>query len=262
MNKSDIKIIFVDIDWTIYTSKQGFNMESINALKEAQSNGVKVVIVTARPYSTMYQIGLFDVLTPDGYATNNGASIVVENKTIFAHTFPKEVVKHLYKVMKKRKTTCEVNCLTERYLLDKPTPSMLKLANMFKDEIPPVVKEIPDDVCTLMFFARTRSDKKLQEQLGPDFYLNRFCPIAMDITYQRPIYKSEGVIKVLEYYNLSSSHAMALGDELGDIPMLKAVKYGIAMGNAKQEVKDNALDITDSVIEGGVAKALKKYQII
>ncbi|SKC11722.1 haloacid dehalogenase-like hydrolase [Sphingobacterium nematocida] len=55
---------------------------------------------------------------------------------------------------------------------------------------------------------------------------------------------------------------MAFGDGGNDIEMLKYVKYGVAMGNARQEVKDIAYHITGEVDEAGVVQALKYFNLL
>ena len=51
----------------------------------------------------------------------------------------------------------------------------------------------------------------------------------------------------------------AFGDGVNDIEMFQLVKHGIAMGNAVQELKNIASDITKSVDDDGVAAAFVKH---
>ena len=55
---------------------------------------------------------------------------------------------------------------------------------------------------------------------------------------------------------------MAFGDGGNDISMLKYVGIGVAMGNAKDDVKAIADYITDSVQEDGIVSALKHFDIL
>lgn len=52
---------------------------------------------------------------------------------------------------------------------------------------------------------------------------------------------------------------MAFGNVQNDIPMIKAVKYGIAMGNAIDELKNVAYDVTLDCDHDGIAEAIYKY---
>ena len=81
----NIKIIFVDIDWTIlshYKGKHVFDKASIRALKKAQKRGVKVCICTARAYHSVVYTGLLKIFKPDGLIISNGGLVMIDDKII------------------------------------------------------------------------------------------------------------------------------------------------------------------------------------
>jgi len=55
---------------------------------------------------------------------------------------------------------------------------------------------------------------------------------------------------------------MAFGDGGNDISMLRHAGIGIAMGNAKDDVKAVADYVTDNVDEDGIMKALRHFNVI
>lgn len=62
-----------------------------------------------------------------------------------------------------------------------------------------------------------------------------------------------------ERFDIGIHEVMAFGDNYNDIEMLQAVGMGIAVGNARDEVKAIANEITLKSIEDGVAVAIEKY---
>jgi len=70
--------------------------------------------------------------------------------------------------------------------------------------------------------------------------------------------KAEGVRILCGYYGISPEEAAAFGDGENDLGMLKAVKYGFAMGNAPQYVKDQAAFVTLSNDEEGLLEAIRR----
>ena len=95
---SEIKIIFTDIDWTILNHGHGkhvYDMKSINALKTAQKNGVKVFISTARPYESLKLTGFFDIFKPDGMVLSNGGVIFIGDEIIYHDFMEPELVKRI-----------------------------------------------------------------------------------------------------------------------------------------------------------------------
>ena len=82
---SKIKIVFVDIDWTLLNHAKKpaeFDLNSIFALKKAQENGVLVFLSTARSYHSIEQVGILDFFSPDGIIALNGGEIIFKDKII------------------------------------------------------------------------------------------------------------------------------------------------------------------------------------
>ena len=57
------------------------------------------------------------------------------------------------------------------------------------------------------------------------------------------------------------AHVMAIGDNNNDIEMLEAVGWGVAMGQAADNVQSIAQAVTTSNAEDGVARAIELYAL-
>ncbi|MCR5625624.1 MAG: HAD hydrolase family protein [Lachnospiraceae bacterium] len=71
--------------------------------------------------------------------------------------------------------------------------------------------------------------------------------------------KGEGILKLCELLKVSPDKTCAVGDDINDYDMVKKAHFGIAMGNAVQEVKDIADFITKSNEEDGVKYAIERF---
>ncbi len=60
-------------------------------------------------------------------------------------------------------------------------------------------------------------------------------------------------------YDIALSEVMAFGDNYNDIEMLQAVGHGVAVANAREEVKAVAKEITAKNTDDGVAMMIEKY---
>lgn len=89
----------------------------------------------------------------------------------------------------------------------------------------------------------------------------RWHPQAVDILNQANS-KAQGIQDVLKTLDIDMQHAMAFGDGLNDIEMLATVGYGVAMGNAVDALKARADFVTQPILDDGVLHALKKLAII
>ena len=62
-----------------------------------------------------------------------------------------------------------------------------------------------------------------------------------------------------KYWGISEDETLTIGDQNNDIALLKSGGIKIAMGNATDELKKIADDITDTVENDGFVKAMEKY---
>ena len=69
--------------------------------------------------------------------------------------------------------------------------------------------------------------------------------------------KGEGIRRLCQLLQIDPQRVLAIGDNDNDIPMLKTVGYGVAMGNATPGAKAVAKWVAPSVEEDGAAVALE-----
>jgi hydroxymethylpyrimidine pyrophosphatase-like HAD family hydrolase len=74
--------------------------------------------------------------------------------------------------------------------------------------------------------------------------------------------KAVGLTKLLERFGIAPDEAVAFGDGLNDMEMLSLVGMGVAMGNARDELKQVADMVTLSAEEDGVRYGLKRLGLI
>ena len=71
--------------------------------------------------------------------------------------------------------------------------------------------------------------------------------------------KTSAINYLEKKFNINKAEIIAMGDNYNDVDMLKYAGIGIAMGNAPDDVKKNADDVTLTNDEDGVAEAISKY---
>ena len=74
--------------------------------------------------------------------------------------------------------------------------------------------------------------------------------------------KASGLKKLADRLSILPEEIMAIGDANNDLEMIAFAGLGIAMGNANEQVKAIAQDITDTNENNGVAKAIEKHVLI
>lgn len=100
--------------------------------------------------------------------------------------------------------------------------------------------------------------KQAKEELKDRYWIGLTSPRWLEIMIPG-VTKATGLAHVANISSISLDDMIAFGDGENDIEMLQEVGIGVAMGNAFENVKQVADDVTLSNREEGIAYALKKY---
>lgn len=103
----------------------------------------------------------------------------------------------------------------------------------------------------------------MQQQLENGFadkiHIYRSRPTYLELA-PREVSKASALQIILKrVYDLDIRDVLAFGDNYNDIDLLKSAGLGIAVNNAREEVKAIAREITLNSIEDGVAIAIEKH---
>lgn len=262
-NKPDIKVIFSDIDMTLYSHvTKRVPPSAVNAIKEAQAKGVKFFLCSGRNFYLIRKTGILDMVQPDGLITMNGAQVIMEDKIIYSYPIPEETVDSLIRFAKRLKfglTLIEEKEGHINMIDDKVISAHEKFGTRF-----PQPRTFPDHYDRTIYQAIAFCDEFDESLFVPSLKgckTARWDEYAVDIMPQDSD-KAKGILAVLEYMGIGVENAMALGDALNDIEMLNFVGTSVAMGNARSEAKANADYITADIDDDGWAKALHHFGVI
>ncbi len=260
--KNDYKIIFVDIDWTILNHKiHDWDYESIDALKRAQNKGVLIYLCTARPYDSVVSTGLLNIFNPDGIICTNGEVAFAHDKLIFAHNIPARVVKKINGIADKRNLSLEVRTERERFFTLAPNDYVFDYLTRFVETIPEVRNHHFKHVSALLLFAPEEMDEEIKPLIPKSINYFRFDKCGVDLRYY-DCSKGLGIKKVLKCLKIKKAQSIGIGDDYGDIAMFEEVGLSIAVGNGREEVKERATYIAETIHEHGVKLALEDLKII
>ena len=255
-----IKILFFDIDGTLLElGQKEMHQELVDALNLVQEKGIKIFLATGR---APLVVPKFHGIEFDGVLSFNGSYCYTNNELIYKNPMDKTDIQTFVdnaKKLNKAVTLAGINkmgcnfddeILEEYFMIANQHVHVLDEFNEFMDE------EIYQ-----MMIATTEDQDELILENTTTLKIARWWHKACDIIPCNGG-KDIGIQKILDYFNFTKDEAMAFGDGGNDISMLKYVGTGVAMGNAKDNVKAIADYITDSVQEDGIVSALKHFEII
>ena len=262
----DKYILFFDIDGTILDGFNGHKTISEplrEAFKQLKENGHLCFLATGRPLAYLND----DILSVDfdGYVLCNGAVIIKDDKIILEHLFPKDVVKELVKTMDKNNNAYFLNYLKEVYF----SKNGLEQNELFGNE---VIKNgiiyynyNLDDIKVTKIEINNLEEKTtayLKEMEKQGYELVWYPGLDYAEVTMPQVTKGKTIQKVLQFLDIPVENSIAFGDGDNDIEMLKVVGHGVAMGNGSENVKEAADIVTDTCINEGIVKELKRLGLI
>lgn len=270
----DIRLIALDMDGTLLNEHGVLSEESKAALLAAMEQGVHVVIATGRVFSALPQ----DVITVPGieYAiTSNGANIIrlADNETIYSDLIDGDKLDEIMDILEDDTIMKEVfydhqvyaqkSCLenlaaygirsekSQRYTLTTRQPVEDALALILEN------RHKLENI-NLMFGDETRRQevwKRLNSVEGITACSS--MPYNLEIGGANTS-KAAALDALAEILGVHKSQIMACGDSSNDVAMLRHAGISIAMGNAEDSVKNEAMMVTKTNAEHGVAYAIQK----
>lgn len=110
--------------------------------------------------------------------------------------------------------------------------------------------------------TNARLGEALRAEIGDAVYLHEIIVPTTGISvlevFDATVNKWSGVQRVAQMRGVDERSIVAVGDDMNDLPMLRGAAVGVAMGNARDEVKQTAsLTIASNAAEG-LARYLEK----
>ncbi len=259
------KAIFFDIDGTLLDCINGLadiTPKVKESIRKLQANGDYVFIATGRPYAFLSESLLNFGF--DGFVLTNGAQVIINNKMIYKEPMDKLFVKEI---------TENFDELHIQYILQGETYSYIK--KEFKEFYSFYHNiGIPDKYLTRNYNINDIDVYKIEMLCEYDKSIDYCLSIGesnedydyiynVDLKsfelYSKHNTKATGILKALEYLDIPVENSYAFGDGKNDIEMLSTVGCGIAMGNAPDDVKCYAKEVTDTVHNDGIAVGIEKF---
>lgn len=269
MNKYDI--VFVDIDDTLNPSNGHVSDYTKDIMKKLKAKGIKVVVNTGRSAKYAIEKSLEAGLS-EYTISSNGAEVYNYHlrQEIFSKPINNEDIKGIYEYCITHNMTIILNSLEKRFINIKDYKYNNEPAIYFED-IDPVLKE---NKINQLVILSSNYDRML---VLPNLFKEKFPTLKVihssvglieekreknkeyyhDLVLENTA-KSTGLVELLDYLNIDSERAIAIGNGYDDICMCDVVGTSVAVENANHILKESATYITDTAANDGVAKILEK----
>lgn len=267
MNK--YKMICLDIDGTLLNSSHEITENTKNVIQRVVNiKQIPVILVSARmPKGMLFLQKELNIVQP--IICYSGALVWNNNSILSNVTIPISDVKQVYNIVK------NIGLHMSLYKDDEWYIEKMDEWAIQESEITNIIPNITDFIELFSTWS--------EESLGPNKILcmakpneiemlntklKEYYSNNLNIYLSKPTYleimpinatKTSAIEFLCRKFHIQKSEIIAIGDNFNDISMIEFVGLGIAMGNAPEQVKQYADDITLSNDEDGVVEAIKKY---
>ncbi len=272
--RNGYKLVCLDLDGTLLTSKHVMDEETKEYLKKLSNEGIHITIATGRAaFDAKYYAGLVNDNTH--FICSNGAALGVtkEKRLLFEDCFDDNAINELCSAA--QEIGCNPVFYTKNYIICTGLKEflfhnyfMFKSGNKGRNRLRYVFgvkgflkyyKKNNFDIQKSLFFLY-KKDKatKVYDLLSKDvFELAQLSEDYFEIS-KSGVNKSHAVRKLAEHLGVSTDEVIAFGDSDNDREMLKLVGKGVAMWNAPKAIRDIADEITESNDDQGILIKLKE----
>ncbi|WP_312425913.1 Cof-type HAD-IIB family hydrolase [Lacrimispora sp.] len=276
---SDIKVIIMDIDGTLFNSKKMITAKTKEALLKAQSAGAKLILASGRPTAGLLQIGKeLEMDQHHGlFVAYNGSKVIdfESMETLFNKPLGisdgKAVLEHLkkfdvYPMIDKDKYMYVNNVYADPIQWKGQSINIIEYEARGGGFLLCEKEDLSEFLDYEVNKILTAGDPfYLQENyidMMDPFKENLNCMFTADFYFEytaKGIDKAKALDTVLKPMGFVPAQMIGFGDGMNDISMIQYTGIGVAMENAVQELKNVAQFVTTSNDEDGIAEALYKY---
>lgn len=261
-------LIALDLDGTTLYDWQTLTENTISTIEKVKALGHKVIIATGRPFRSSKRF--YDALNLDTPIVNYNGALVQhpfdESFPLQQQYIPLEAVTQIFNDLEPyiENAFCEHR---EHIYLFNHNETILPLVHpdggvIIEGRFEDTLKQDPHGFIIL---AKLGQHEVIQRYIDERFngslkHRNWGGETNQVIEVYSPLTCKGNAIKHLaDYYNIPYERTMAFGDGDNDLEMLRSVKFGVAMANAREEVLEATPYHTLSNKEDGVAHFLKEF---
>ncbi|WP_338960128.1 MULTISPECIES: Cof-type HAD-IIB family hydrolase [unclassified Spiroplasma] len=267
-----VKIIFTDVDGTLFDSGSALSEINLNACLKAQKNNIKVVINTGRYGENAIRVGkMINAEKYDGYIIgNDGAEIwsYTKQKWIYLQQLNSEITIKLYEWLTKynKQMILHFNSIDTLYVnhaanswstwVENLQIKIIKLTNSTDIKMP--ISKVM--VILEKYWKANKITKFINsfETNFPDLTIVQYHTNVFSIG-NKNINKGSALQWLCNHLNIDTKDALTIGDGFNDLPMFEVSGHPIVMENANIALKPYGKTIAPNNDEHGVGYIINNY---
>ncbi|OCG27821.1 hypothetical protein A9G11_12030 [Gilliamella sp. wkB108] len=259
MSKKPEAIVFFDLDGTLFNSQIEVLPSTLEAIIKLKHNNIIPVIATGRTPCEV--ANLMEKTQIDSIIGMNGQAVLYEGETVFTNNIDQDVINRIYQFSKQQMNIPLSFYNHEKMRVSEHGKPAEAFYHYLKQQVPPVDDQFYLKESIQMLLLLCEEGESHYREIFPELTFIRNAPYCVDV-FNHGGSKGFGINKLLQNKDFTDVPTYAFGDGMNDFEMFLTVDHPVAMGNAVDELKQQAEFITDTNNKDGIAKALQKFGLI
>jgi Cof subfamily protein (haloacid dehalogenase superfamily) len=263
--KPKTRLLVSDIDGTLVPSDKILTARTIRAVNDLRDAGIMFALTSSRPPRGMRMYVEPLKLTTPLAGFNGGMIVDPEHRVLEAWTIDDELIAKTIRSLDDHHVSVWVYRGQEWYVRDLDGPHVHREAEVCEFQPLPLTDfdSVSDGVAKIVGVsddhdAMSRAQRELHDAVGADlsatmsqsYYLDVTCPQAN---------KGSVVDYLAKELGVALDEIATIGDAQNDVAMFGRAGLSIAMGNAEDDVKASAREVTSSNEDEGFARAVEQF---
>ncbi len=261
----EIKLIAVDLDDTLLSKELRLTDRVKAAVSRVRAAGIHFTISTGRMYSSAARFARkleinIPMITYQGALIKNSLTGEVLLYRPLKLAYAREIIERVHRL------GYHLNAyLDDRLLVERDTPEGRRYASIVGVEagvVGDLTKFLDRDPTKILTISSESKIDNLCNELAPLYqgkmHVSKSKPHFLEFSHLNAT-KGKALAYLAAYFGVGREQVMAVGDGYNDIEMLDYAGLGVAVANARHEIKKKADYVTLAPYGDGVVEALEKF---
>ncbi|MEA2708745.1 MAG: hypothetical protein QOF78_1346 [Phycisphaerales bacterium] len=271
------KMIAIDLDGTLLSPEGKVTERTKSAIHQCLAAGMLVCFATGRNWTESRTV--LETVAHHDHAVFAGGAMVIDTKqqvTLHKTAVDPQLAREVCAVLENAGHAVlalqDTGQAGVDYLVSDETPlnaeteHWMSVTSATVHPVPRLSGYSHDHTVRLGMVASPDEVKVVHEELIERFGERIFClrlfvpqaGVEVLEIFDPAVNKWEGILHVARLHGIEPEQIIAIGDDVNDLPMLTQAGLGVAMGNARDEIKSAAKKVIGTNRDDGLAQFLEQ----
>lgn len=284
---SSQRIVFLDVDGTLIDSGERMAVGTADAIRSVRANGHLVYLCTGRAAIEVPKV--VRAIGFDGIISAGGGFAEIGDELVITRTMPPAAAERMTRFFEsagfdfylqayrdvypsagvrdrfveyllddlRRETGAEPSEAARAAIVEHPAMEAFAVQRPY----------VYEGIAKAIFLGDDqRAFARAWEGLHPEFHvitgtIPHLGEGSGEVSFGG-VNKGSTILQLLELLGLPAAAAIGIGDSSNDVEMFDVCGVAVAMGNASDAIKARAGEVTDGVLDDGVANALRRHGLV